>query len=105
MLSIEDILPFEILRFWIRPILFCLSALVFFIYTSILLLVRCAKKMPKKQKIKKQKIKAPKVKKPKATKIKMPKPVKPKKGEKINEEFDTSIPDSLGNFSEGDIDA
>ena len=49
MLSIEDILPFTIPRFWIRPILFCLSALVFFIYTSILLLVRRAKKMPKKQ--------------------------------------------------------
>lgn len=105
MLSIEDILPFEILRFWIRPILFCLSALVFFIYTSILLLVRRAKKMPKKQKIKKQKIKAPKVKKPKAPKIKMPKPVKPKKGDKTNEEFDTFIPDTLGDFSEGDIDA
>ena len=105
MLSIEDILPFTIPRFWIRPILFCLSALVFFIYTSILLLVRRAKKMPKKQKIKKQKIKVPKVKKPKPPKIKMPKPVKPKKGKKIKEEFDTFIPDTLGDFREADIDA
>ena len=105
MLSIEDILPFTIPRFWISPILFCFSALVFSIYTAVLLLVRNAKKLPKKQKIKKQKIKAPKVKKPKPPKIKMPKPVKPKKGKKTKEEFDTFIPDTLGDFSEGDIDA
>lgn len=105
MLSIEDILPFTIPRFWISPILFCLAALVFYIYTSVLFLVRNAKKLPKKQKIKKQKIKAPKVKKPKAPKIKMPKPVKPKKGKKTKEEFDTFIPNTLEDFSEGDIDA
>ena len=104
-LVIDDYLPFEILRFWVSPILFCLSALVFSIYTAVLLLVRNAKKLPKKQKIKKQKIKAPKVKKPKPPKIKMPKPVKPKKGKKTKEEFDSFIPDTLGDFSEGDIDA
>ena len=105
MLSIEDILPFTIPRFWISPILFCFSALVFYIYTTMLLLVRHAKKLPKKQKIKKQKIKAPKVKKLKAPKIKIPKPAKPKKDKKTKEEFDTFIPDTLGDFSEGDIDA
>ena len=104
-LVIDDYLPFEILRFWVSPILFCLAALLIYIYTAVLLIVRHAKKLPKKQKIKKQKIKAPKVKKPKIPKIKMPKPVKPKKGDKTNEEFDTFIPDTLGDFSEGDIDA
>ena len=99
-LVIDDYLPFEILRFWVSPILFCLAALVFSIYTAVLLLVRNTKKLPKKQKIK-----APKVKKPKPPKIKMPKPVKPKKGKKTKEEFDTFIPDTLGDFSEGDIDA
>ena len=104
-LSIEDVLPFAIPKFWIRPILFCLAALLIYIYTMMLLLVRRAKKMPKKQKIKKQKINVPKVKKPKVPKIKMPKPVKPKKGEKIKEEFETFIPDNLGDFGEADIDA
>ncbi|UTY32724.1 hypothetical protein [Treponema putidum] len=104
-LSIEDVLPFEILKFWISPILFCLASLLIYIYTSILLLIRHAKKMPKTQKIRKQKIKAPKVKKPKAPKIKMPKPVKPKKGKKAKEEFDTLIPDNLEDFKAGDIDA
>ncbi|UTC78751.1 hypothetical protein E4O04_12400 [Treponema sp. OMZ 799] len=99
-LSIDDMLPFEIPKFWIQPILFCLSALVLYTYTTILLLVRRAKKMPKK--IKKQKVKVPKVKK---LKVKGPKAIKPKKANKIKEEFETFIPDTLGDFSEGDIDA
>ncbi|UTC66337.1 MULTISPECIES: hypothetical protein [unclassified Treponema] len=94
-LSIEDFLPFEIPNFWIRPILFCLTSLVFYIYTAILLSVRRSKKMPKKSK--KKKIKMPKV--------KGVKPIKPKKIKAKKEEFNTFIPDNLGSFIEGEIDA
>ncbi|UTC62139.1 hypothetical protein E4O05_11570 [Treponema sp. OMZ 787] len=98
--SVEDIIPIEIPRFWILPALFCLAGFLFYFYTTVLLLVRRAKKLPKK--IKKEKIKGPKVKKPR---VKGPKPIKPKKADEIQEEFETFIPDSLGDFNEGDIDA
>lgn len=51
-LNLRDIFPIEIPAFWIIPLLFFCTALIFFIYTIILLFVINAKTGPKKIKAK-----------------------------------------------------